>query len=78
MVLQDLAGGKVSTVTYASMDPITKTLKTFAIDLTTIPRWPTCWTRCAARRSDRIANRVTGTIWAWRREQQVGDKDQAS
>jgi len=37
MVLQDLGGGKVSTVTYGSMDPITKTLKTFAIDLTNNP-----------------------------------------
>ncbi len=37
MVLQDLGGGKISTVTYGSMDPITKTLKTFAIDLTNNP-----------------------------------------
>jgi antitoxin (DNA-binding transcriptional repressor) of toxin-antitoxin stability system len=37
MVLQDLGGGRVSTVTYGSQDPITKTLKTFAIDLTDNP-----------------------------------------
>jgi hypothetical protein len=37
MVVQDLDGGQVSTVTYASKDPITKTLKGFAIDLTTNP-----------------------------------------
>jgi hypothetical protein len=37
MVLQDLGGGKVSTVNYGSKDPITKALKTFAIDLTTNP-----------------------------------------
>lgn len=37
MVLQDLGGGKISTVTYTSKDPITKTLKTFAIDLTNNP-----------------------------------------
>ncbi|HEX5443081.1 MAG TPA: DUF4139 domain-containing protein [Pirellulales bacterium] len=37
MVLQDFGGGKISTVTYGSMDPITKTLKTFAIDLTSNP-----------------------------------------
>lgn len=37
MVLQDFGGGKISTVTYGSMDPITKTLKTFAIDLTDNP-----------------------------------------
>jgi len=37
MVLQDLDGGKISTVTYGSRDPITKTLQTFAIDLTSTP-----------------------------------------
>ncbi len=37
MVLQDLSGGRVSTVTYGSRDPITKTLQTFAIDLTRNP-----------------------------------------
>jgi hypothetical protein len=37
MVLQDLGGGRVSTVSYGSKDPITKTLKTFAIDLTSDP-----------------------------------------
>jgi hypothetical protein len=37
MVVQDLDGGQVSTVTYASKDPITKTLQGFAIDLTTNP-----------------------------------------
>jgi hypothetical protein len=37
MVLQDLGGGHISTVTYGSKDPITKTLKKFAIDLTANP-----------------------------------------
>jgi hypothetical protein len=37
MVLQDLDGGQISTVTYGSRDPITKTLQTFAIDLTQDP-----------------------------------------
>ena len=37
LVLHDLGGGRVSTVTYGSRDPITKTLKTFAIDLTGNP-----------------------------------------
>ncbi len=37
MVVQDLGGGQVSTVTYGSRDPITKTLQTFAIDLTSNP-----------------------------------------
>lgn len=37
MVLQDLGGGRISTVSYGSKDPITRTLQTFAIDLTTNP-----------------------------------------
>jgi hypothetical protein len=37
MVLEDLGGGQISTISYGSRDPVTKTLKTFAIDLTTDP-----------------------------------------
>ncbi|HTM56353.1 MAG TPA: hypothetical protein VL175_20145, partial [Pirellulales bacterium] len=37
MVLEDRGGGKISTVTYGSRDPITKTLQTFPIDLTDNP-----------------------------------------
>ncbi len=37
MVVQDLGGGSVSTVNYESRDPITRTLQTFAIDLTSNP-----------------------------------------
>lgn len=37
MVLEDFGGGKVSAVSYGSRDPITKTLKTFPIDLTNNP-----------------------------------------
>lgn len=37
MVLLDLDGGTVSSVTYASRDPLTRTLKSFALDLTDDP-----------------------------------------
>ena len=37
MVLQDDGGGRISTVSYGSKDPITRTLKTFSIDLTSNP-----------------------------------------
>jgi hypothetical protein len=37
MVVEDLDGGKVSAVSYGSKDPVTKTLKTFAIDVTENP-----------------------------------------
>jgi len=37
MVVQDFGNGTISAVSYTSRDPITKALKTFAIDLTTNP-----------------------------------------
>jgi hypothetical protein len=37
LVLEDLDGGTVSAVSYASRDPVTKTLGTFAVDLTDQP-----------------------------------------
>jgi hypothetical protein len=37
LILRDLDGGTVSSVTYGSRDPITRALKTFAIDLTGNP-----------------------------------------
>jgi hypothetical protein len=37
LVVQDLDGGQVSAVTYSSRDPLTKTLKSFGIDLTSNP-----------------------------------------
>jgi len=37
MVLQDMGGGKISTVSYDSKDPITRTLATFSINLTNNP-----------------------------------------
>ncbi len=37
MILEDRGGGTISTVTYGSKDPITKTLQTFPIDLTENP-----------------------------------------
>src|SRR5512136_2252548 len=37
LILRDLDGGTVTSVTYASRDPITRALKTFAVDLTGNP-----------------------------------------
>jgi hypothetical protein len=39
MVLQDLGGGHISAVSYDSQDPIEKTLKSFAINLTNNPTY---------------------------------------
>jgi hypothetical protein len=37
LVLQDLDGGKVSTITYPSQDPLAKTLRSFQVDITANP-----------------------------------------
>jgi hypothetical protein len=37
LVLQDMDGGKVSTITYPSQDPIAKTLRSFQVDITNNP-----------------------------------------
>jgi hypothetical protein len=77
MVLQDLGGGKVSNVTYSSMDPITKTLKTFAIDLTDNPTMADLLDQVRGEKVEIEApNRIIGTILGVEtRQQQVGDKD---
>jgi hypothetical protein len=63
MVLQDLSGGRISTVTYGSRDPITKTLQTFAIDLT---QDQTLGQLLAQIRGERVEieapNKIEGTI----------------
>jgi hypothetical protein len=51
LVLQDMGGGKISTISYDSHDPIDKTLKSFALDLTNNPRSGKSSTRPAAKRS---------------------------
>ena len=35
MVVQDLGGGRIAAVTYGSMDPVSRALQSFALDLTT-------------------------------------------
>ena len=37
LVLQDLDGGRVSTITYPSQDPVEKTLRSFQVNITTNP-----------------------------------------
>jgi hypothetical protein len=76
MVLQDLGGGKISTVTYASIDPITKTLKTFAIDLTDNPTMAKLLDQIRGEKVDIEApNKIVGSILGVEvRKQRVGDK----
>jgi hypothetical protein len=63
MVLEDRGGGQISTVTYGSRDPITKTLQTFSIDLT---KSPTLGQLLSQIRGEQVEidapNKVVGTI----------------
>lgn len=63
MVLMDYGGGQIGAVTYGSKDPITKTLQTFAIDLTANP---TLSQLLAQVRGERVVieagSRIEGTI----------------
>jgi hypothetical protein len=75
MVLEDLGGGQISTVTYGSRDPITKTLGAFAIDLTSNP---TLGQLLAQIRGERVEidapTKIAGTIVGVEKKQQyVGD-----
>jgi len=76
MVLQDLGGGRVATVTYGSKDPITKTLQTFAIDLTKNPTLAELLDQIRGEQVDIDApNRVTGTILGVEtRQQKAGEE----
>ncbi len=75
MVLMDYGGGQIGAVTYGSKDPITKTLKTFAIDLTANP---TLAQLLAQVRGERVVieagSRIEGTILGIEmRKQQAGE-----
>ena len=77
MVLQDLGGGRIATVTYGSKEPITKTLKTFAIDLT---ENPTMAALLAQIRGELVQidapNKIEGLILSVERRRQRVGKDE--
>src|SRR5215468_1290951 len=50
MVVRDLDGGHISAVSYDSLAPIERTLKSFAVNLTTNPSFEQILNRRAARR----------------------------
>ena len=61
MVVQDLGGGQVSTVGYGSKDPVDKTLKSFAIDLTANPTLGKLFNQIRGERVEIDApNKITG------------------
>ena len=81
MVLQDLGGGNISTVTYASRDPVTRALQTFSIDLTQSPSLADLLRQIRGEKVDLEIEgtpkpeRVEGTILGVEtRKKPVGDK----
>lgn len=62
MVLQDEGGGRVSTVSYGSKDPITKALRTFSIDLTTNPTLADLLAQVRGEKIEIDSPALTGTI----------------
>lgn len=77
MVVQDLDGGQVSTVGYGSKDPISKTLKSFAVDLTTEP---TLAGLLSQVRGERVVldapNEITGVILGLeKRKTKIGEDE---
>jgi hypothetical protein len=77
MVVQDLDGGQVSGVTYDSRDPITKTLKSFAVDLTSNPGLGQLLEQIRGERIEVAApNPVRGVVvGVEKKREKVGDKD---
>ncbi|MBN1909869.1 MAG: hypothetical protein JW818_09035 [Pirellulales bacterium] len=77
MVVQDLDGGQISTVSYASKDPITKTLKTFAIDLTSKPTLAKLLEQVRGEKVEVEASQtVTGVILGVEKQKRRVDKDE--
>ncbi|HEY5626472.1 MAG TPA: hypothetical protein VIR79_00860, partial [Nitrospira sp.] len=63
LVVQDFGGGKVSTVTYGSRDPVTKTLGSFGINLNGNPTLGQILTQVRGEKVEVAApNPITGTI----------------
>ncbi|MBX9790280.1 MAG: DUF4139 domain-containing protein, partial [Pirellulales bacterium] len=77
MVLEDAGGGRIAAVTYGSKDPITKTLKTFAIDLTENPTLAQILGQLRGEKIEVEApEKITGTIVGLeKRKQKVGKED---
>jgi hypothetical protein len=76
LVLRDMDGGSIQSVTYSSRDPITRTLKSFSIDLTTNPTLAALLVQTRGEAVElMLPERLTGTIISVeRREEQAGEK----
>jgi hypothetical protein len=82
MVLQDLGGGHIDAVSYESHDPIDKTLKSFAIDLTKNPTFGQILNQARGEKVEVVqqqaANQpgtLTGTVVGVEKQKQAAGKD---
>src|SRR5438552_573580 len=79
MVLQDEGGGRISTVSYGSKDPLTRTLATFSIDLTQNPTLADLLNQIRGEQIELDApNKITGTILGVEKRQVPAGKDGAT
>jgi hypothetical protein len=79
LVLQDLDGGKVSTVVYPSQDPLAKRLRSFQVDLSNNPSLAEVLTQIRGSQVKVAiqAEHLQGTILGLEKKQQLGsDKEQ--
>ena len=76
LVLQDLDGGRVTTITYPSQDPISKTLRSFQVDITGNPSMASLLNqlRGAKVTVQWRAERVSGTILGVETRRKAVDK----
>jgi hypothetical protein len=82
MVLQDLGGGHVAAVSYDSHDPIDKTLKSFAVNLTSNPGYGAILDQARGEKVEvtqqQAANQpgtLTGTVVGVEKQRQPAGKD---
>ncbi|MBN2578137.1 MAG: hypothetical protein JXB10_04020 [Pirellulales bacterium] len=77
MVVEDLDGGRIAAVNYGSKDPITKTLKSFAVDLTGNPTLAQLLQQVRGEKVEVEApNKIIGVILGVEKHRkQVGDRE---
>jgi hypothetical protein len=76
MVVQDFNGGHISTVTYGSRDPITKTLKSFGLDLTDNPTQGQMLNQVRGERVEILwPGKVTGTVLGVEKKEQPASEN---
>jgi hypothetical protein len=86
MVLQDLGGGHISAVSYESRDPIDKTLKSFAINLTQNPGYGQILNQARGEKVEVVLQStsstqpatLTGTILGVEDQEQPATKDKTT